>query len=100
MINQQYKQILIVYKYTKIFCISNDSTIIFLIAFEIFDFTKVINTAMDSATQTTDGDIKLNSDLFDLAEKLRIELQKKDEELQKKDEELADKNQEITVNLD
>jgi hypothetical protein len=45
---------------------------------------------MDSTTQTTDGDIKLNSDLFDLAEKLRIELQKKDQELE-------DKNEEITV---
>jgi hypothetical protein len=47
---------------------------------------------MDSTTQTPDGDIKLNSDLFDLAEKLRIELQKKDQELE-------DKNEEITVNL-
>jgi hypothetical protein len=43
---------------------------------------------MDTSTQTSDGDIKLNSDLFDLAEKLQIELRKKDEELQKKDQEL------------
>jgi hypothetical protein len=34
---------------------------------------------MDSTTQTADGDIKLNSDLFNLAEKLRIALQKKDQ---------------------
>jgi hypothetical protein len=47
---------------------------------------------MDSTTQTPDSDIKLNSDLFDLAENLRIELQKKDQELE-------DKNEEITVNL-
>jgi hypothetical protein len=42
---------------------------------------------MDSSTQTSDGDLKLNSDLFDLAEKLRIELQKKDKELEDKNEE-------------
>jgi Skp family chaperone for outer membrane proteins len=59
---------------------------------------------MDSSTQTSDGDIKLNSDLFNLAEKLQIELQKKhqelqakDQELQKKDEELAKENQEKQV---
>jgi hypothetical protein len=45
---------------------------------------------MDSTTQTSDGDIKLNSDLFNLAEKLRIQLQKKNQEL-------ADKNEEIKV---
>jgi hypothetical protein len=47
---------------------------------------------MDSSTQTSDGDLKLNSDLFKLAEKLQIELQKKDQELE-------NKNEEITVNL-
>jgi hypothetical protein len=45
------------------------------------------STAMDSSTQTIDGDIKLNSDLFDLAEKLQIELRKKDEELAKEKQE-------------
>jgi Skp family chaperone for outer membrane proteins len=53
------------------------------------------STAMDSSTQTTDGDIKLNSDLFDLAEKLQIELQKKNQELQKKDQELQKMKKEL-----
>jgi uncharacterized protein (DUF3084 family) len=44
---------------------------------------------------TSADDAKIKSDLFDLAEKLRIELQKKDEELQKKDEELQKKDQEL-----
>jgi ATP-dependent protease HslVU (ClpYQ) peptidase subunit len=57
----------------------------------------VINTAMDSSTQTTDGDIKLNSDLFDLAEKLQIQLQKKDQKLQEKEEELAKEKQKNQV---
>jgi hypothetical protein len=53
---------------------------------------------MDSTTQTsTDGDGKLNSDLFKLAEKLRIELQKKEEQLQVKDQELANEKQEKQV---
>jgi hypothetical protein len=42
---------------------------------------------MDSTTQTSDGDIKLNSDLFDLAEKLQIQLQIKEEELAKEKQE-------------
>jgi hypothetical protein len=42
---------------------------------------------MDSSTQTSDGDIKLNSDLFNLAEKLQIQLQEKDKELKVKDAE-------------
>jgi hypothetical protein len=48
----------------------------------------VINTAMDSSTQTpTDDDAKIKSDLFNLAEKLHIQLQEKDKELKIKDEE-------------
>jgi septin family protein len=50
---------------------------------------------MDSSTQTTDGDIKLNSDLFDLAENLQIELQKKNQELQEKDQELQTMKKEL-----
>jgi hypothetical protein len=52
---------------------------------------------MDTSTQTSDGDIKLNSDLFDLAEKLQIELRKKDQELQVKDEGLAKEKQKNQV---
>jgi Skp family chaperone for outer membrane proteins len=50
---------------------------------------------MDSSTQTTDGDIKLNRDLLDLAENLQIELQKKKQELQKKEQELQNKDEEL-----
>jgi hypothetical protein len=52
---------------------------------------------MDTSTQTLDGNIKLNSDLFDLAEKLQIELRKKDQELQVKDEGLAKEKQKNQV---
>lgn len=44
---------------------------------------------------TSTDDDKIKSDLFDLAEKLRIELQKKDEELHVKDQELQVKDQEL-----
>jgi hypothetical protein len=52
---------------------------------------------MDTSTQTSDGDIKLNSDLFDLAENLQSELQKKDQELQTMKKELAKEKQEKQV---
>jgi hypothetical protein len=38
---------------------------------------------------------KLKNDLFNLVEKLRIELQGKKQELQKKDQELRKKNEEL-----
>jgi ATP-dependent protease HslVU (ClpYQ) peptidase subunit len=52
---------------------------------------------MDSTSQTSADDAKIKSDLFNLVEKLRIELQKRDQELQKKDEELAKERQEKQV---
>jgi hypothetical protein len=51
---------------------------------------------MDSSTQTSADDAKhtcICSELFELAEKLRIALHKKDEELHRKDEELAKEKQ-------
>jgi hypothetical protein len=52
---------------------------------------------MDSTKtdETLAGDAKIKSYLFELAEKLRIELQKKDEELQKKDQELQAKDEKL-----
>jgi uncharacterized protein (DUF3084 family) len=50
---------------------------------------------MDSTSQTSADDAKIKSDLFNLVEKLQIELQEKHEELQKKDQELQKKDQEL-----
>jgi ATP-dependent protease HslVU (ClpYQ) peptidase subunit len=47
--------------------------------------------------ETSADDAKVKSDLFNLVEKLQIELQAKNQELQRKDQELADKNQENQV---
>jgi cell division protein FtsL len=47
---------------------------------------------MDSKSQTSANDAKLKSNLFDLAEKLRIQLHAKDQELE-------DKNSEIKVHI-
>jgi ATP-dependent protease HslVU (ClpYQ) peptidase subunit len=52
---------------------------------------------MDSTLQPSTDDLKIKSDLFNLVEKLRIEVQKNDEELLKKDEELAKEKQEKQV---
>jgi hypothetical protein len=49
----------------------------------------LINTAMDSSTQTSAADANdtcVCRELFNLVEKLRIELHKNEEELRKKDE--------------
>jgi ATP-dependent protease HslVU (ClpYQ) peptidase subunit len=55
-------------------------------------------TNMDSIkSDTSADDAKIKSDLFNLVEKLQIELHKKDEELQKKDQELAKERQEKQV---
>jgi hypothetical protein len=62
--------------------------------------SKVINKPnMDSANSdgTSADDAKVKSDLFKLVEKLRIELNVKDQELQKKDEELTKERQEKQV---
>jgi ATP-dependent protease HslVU (ClpYQ) peptidase subunit len=56
---------------------------------------------MDSNSTKSDGtsadDAKVKNDLFNLVEKLQIELQKKHQELQKKDEELAKEKQKKQV---
>jgi hypothetical protein len=52
---------------------------------------------MDSSNQALADATKLNNDLFELVEKLRIQLNEKDEELQGKDEELAKEKQEKEV---
>jgi hypothetical protein len=53
---------------------------------------------------SSDDDAKIKTDLFNLVEKLRIELQQKDQQLQAKDQELQEighelegKNEEIEV---
>jgi ribosomal protein S4 len=52
---------------------------------------------MDSTKydETLSDDAKIKSDLFNLAEKLHIELRKKNQELQVKDEELQKKDEEL-----
>jgi hypothetical protein len=54
-------------------------------------------TNMDStkSDKTSADDDKVKSDLFNLAEKLQIELQVKDQELQAKDKELQGKDEEL-----
>jgi hypothetical protein len=44
---------------------------------------------------TSADDAKIKSDLFNLVEKLRIELHKKDQQLQQKDDELQGKDEEL-----
>jgi hypothetical protein len=53
---------------------------------------------MDSSTQTSAADTNATcvcSELFELVEKLQIELHKNEEELHKKDEELHKKNEQL-----
>jgi hypothetical protein len=54
---------------------------------------------MDStkSSETSADDAKVKSDLFNLVEKLRIELNVKDQELQVKDDELMKERQEKKV---
>jgi ATP-dependent protease HslVU (ClpYQ) peptidase subunit len=60
-----------------------------------------MDSAMARANQTQaeyrEINVALKNDLFNLVEKLRIELHKKDQDLQKKDEELAKEKQEKQV---
>jgi hypothetical protein len=50
-----------------------------------------------SADETSADDDKIKSDLFNLVENLRIELQKKDQELNLKDKKLAKEKQQKKV---
>jgi hypothetical protein len=54
---------------------------------------------MDSTKsyETSTDDAKIKSDLFKLAEKLRIELHKKDGKLQRRNQKLQKKNKELKV---
>jgi hypothetical protein len=55
------------------------------------------STKSDKTPSSTGDDAKVKNDLFNLVEKLRIELHLKDKELQGKDEELAKERQEKQV---